>query len=159
MKTKTTHRAFSLVELVIVIVIIGVISAIAIPRLTRGATNAGAAALKQDLATMRNAIELYRAEHEGKFPTSDATLTDQLTKYTKVDGTGAQTTVDVSDGIIYGPYLKAVPSVPVGPRKGATGVGTADGEGIGWLYDATTGDITANTGPSKDNDGVAYSTY
>ena len=120
MKTTMNHRAFSLVELVIVIVIIGVISAIAIPRLTRGATNAGAAALKQDLATMRNAVELYRAEHDGKFPTSEATLADQLTKYTKADGTGAQTTVDVGNGIIYGPYLKAIPPVPVGPPHCAT---------------------------------------
>ena len=61
---KTRGGGFSLLELVIVVVIIGVISAIAIPRMTRGASNAGATALRANLAVLRNAIEIYRAEHQ-----------------------------------------------------------------------------------------------
>ena len=62
---------FSLIELVMVMVIIGAISAIAIPRLTRGASRSGAVALKADLAMFRKAIELYRAEHQGRAPNGD----------------------------------------------------------------------------------------
>ncbi len=75
-------RGFSLIELVIVIVIIAGISAIAFPRMTRGADNAGATAFKGSLSALRNAIEIYRAEHEGRFPNEDTTIANQLTMYT-----------------------------------------------------------------------------
>ena len=58
MAVRSVDRAFSLVELVIVLVIIGIVAAIAVPRITRGATRASAVALRSDLATLRNAIEL-----------------------------------------------------------------------------------------------------
>lgn len=153
------RRAFSLVELVIVIVIISVIAAIAIPRLTRGANNAGSAALKGDLAVLRNAIELYRAEHEGKFPT-EANFVNQLTQYSNVAGTSFATTANVGTGIVYGPYLKAVPVVPVGTNKGDSGVAAADAAGVGWIYDQTNGNITVNLPDTDvDQDGTKYNLY
>ena len=51
--------AFSLVELVVVVVILGIVSAIAIPRLSRGSEGASEAALIGDLAVMRRAIDMY----------------------------------------------------------------------------------------------------
>ena len=153
-----TKRAFSLVELVIVLVIIAVISAIAIPRLTRGANNAGASALKGDLAVVRNAVELYRAEHDGNFPTV-AAFTNQLTKYSNLAGDTFSDTADVGNKIIYGPYIKATPPLPVGARKGDTGVDNVDGAGIGWIYNEANGDFKANTTTETDQDGVAYNTY
>ena len=150
---------FSLIELVIVIVIIGVISAIAIPRLTRGANNAGSTALRGDLAVLRSSIELYRAEHEGKFPTK-AGISNQLTMYTKLDGTDANVAVDVTGGRIYGPYLRAVPTLPVGAKKGQTGILDVDGATIGWIYDETAGTIKANCVDAEtDQDTVKYNTY
>jgi len=157
--TRTQRRGFSLVELVIVIVIIGVISAIAIPRLTRGAHNAGSSALKGDLAVLRNAIELYRAEHEGRFPT-EANFVDQMTKYSDITGTSFSTTPDVGNGIVYGPYLKDIPPLPVGENKGDTGVAAADAAGVGWIYTAASGTIKPNTAVGEaDQDGVDYNTY
>ena len=78
-------RGFSLIELVIVVVIIGIIGAIAIPRMSRGTAGASESALKGDLAVLRNAIDLYAAEHAGSFP-AHATITNELTKLTKADG-------------------------------------------------------------------------
>ena len=155
------HRSggFSLIELVIVIVIIGVISAIAIPRLTRGANNAAAVALRGDLAVLRSAIELYRAEHEGKFPTKSA-FTKQMTMYTKIDGTDPNVAVDVATGRIYGPYLRAVPPLPVGVKKGQTGVLDVNAAKIGWIYVETAGTIRANCMDAEvDQDTVKYNTY
>ena len=151
-------RGFSLIELVIVIVIIGVISAIAIPRLTRGANNAAATAVRGDLAVLRSAIETYRAEHQGLFPTA-AGIGTELTSYTKIDGTDANAAPDVATGRVYGPYVRAIPALPVGARKGSTGVAAADGAGIGWIYIVATGNITANTTTETDQDGVLYTTY
>ncbi len=153
------RKGFSLVELVIVIVIISVIAAIAIPRLTRGANNAGSAALRGDLAVLRNAIELYRAEHEGKFPT-ETNFVDQLTQYSNAAGTSFATTANVGTGIVYGPYLKAVPVVPVGTNKGDSGVAAADGAGVGWIYDESNGNITVNLPDTDiDQDGNRYNLY
>lgn len=153
------RRGFSLIELVIVVVILGLISAMAIPRMTRGAGNAGAATLRGDLAVLRGAIELYRAEHEGRFPVAMA-IADQLTKFTKHDGTDPQTTADVASGRIYGPYLAKVPPLPVGAQKGKTSIETADGPTVGWIYIPASGLIVANcAGTELDPDGVAYNTY
>lgn len=158
-RSTRTSRGFSLVELVIVVVIIGVISAIAIPRMTRGANNAAATALTADLATLRGAIETYRAEHQGLLPTA-TDIVNQLTKYTKIDGTDANDAVDTAAGRVYGPYLRDIPPLPVGAKKGSTLIAAADAAGVGWIYTATGGTIVSNTtATEKDQNLKAYNTY
>jgi len=154
-------RGFSLVELVIVIVIIGVIAAIAVPRISRGAKGAADSAMRGDLAALRNAIDLYAAEHGGDFP-KVAKFVEQLTTYTDASG-GDNATKDSTH--IFGPYLKAIPPLPVagegttGGAKGDTDVAAADGAGVGWIYDEATGEISANTGTAEDDTETAYSDY
>ena len=152
---------FSLVELVIVIVIIGIIAAIAVPRISRGAKGASDSALRANLTALRNAIDLYAAEHAGSFPTIGK-FKEQLTTFT--DATGADVaTKDATH--IFGPYLKAIPGLPVagtgttGGKVGDTGVAAADAANIGWLYTVATGDIRCNTGTSKDEATTNYSDY
>ena len=157
----TIRRGFSLVELVIVIVIIGVIAAIAVPRISRGARGAADAAMKGDLAAMRNSIDLYAAEHSGTFPAVASDL-QALTGFTD-DAGGYSATKDATH--IYGPYLKAIPTLPVvgggtvGGAKGDTGVGASDAAGVGWLYTLADGTIVANTGTATDESGTLYSAY
>lgn len=150
------RRAFSMIELVIVVVIIGIIGAIAIPRMSRGASGAADSALIADLAVLRNAIDLYEAEHGGTFPTL-ADFEAQLTQYTNASG-AAQATKSATH--IYGPYLRAVPALKVGSNRGSNAVvGTAGGT-AGWVYNATTGQISANLpGTETDDAGVAYNAY
>jgi len=150
----SARRGFSLIELVVVVVILGVLAAIAIPRTSRGAEGAADSALAADLATMRNAIELYRTEHGGAIPT-EADFADQLTQYTNDAG---DTSASKTATHIYGPYLSAIPAIKLGPRKGSNGVAAADAVGIGWIYNETTGQITANA-TGNDARGVAYSSY
>lgn len=165
MNAKSKTRGFSLVELVIVIVIIGVIAAIAVPRISRGAKGAADSAMRGDLAALRNAIDLYAAEHSGTFPTVGK-FTEMLTTYT--DDAGAD--VGAPDAThIYGPYLRAIPGLPVvgvgttGGKKGDTKVGAIDAIDVAWLYTVATGVIVANTGPgpggAKDATGTFYIDY
>jgi len=150
------RRAFSLIEVVIVVVIIGIIAAIAIPRMSRGSAGASNSALSGNLAVLRSAIDLYATEHNGEFP-EVATVVAQLTTYS--DHTGA-TSATKTGAYIYGPYLRDVPALPVGAKKGSTTIAAADGAGVGWIYNETTGAIAANTTAGEvDDTGTKYNTY
>ncbi len=164
-KKNGTH-AFSLVELVIVVVIIGIIAAIAVPRISRGAKGAGDAALRASLAGIRNAIDMYAAEHLGNYPglipvaADQAALETQLTTKTDADGNA---------GGGFGPYLRSgFPTIPVGSKKNtsdvkfpltAAGDPVADGS-TAWAYSTDTGKFIANTAlTDKDENDVLYSKY
>jgi prepilin-type N-terminal cleavage/methylation domain-containing protein len=153
-------RAFSLIELVIVVVIIGIIGAIAIPRMSRGSRGAAESSLKGNLAILRGAVEMFAAEHDGVYPTDATSITAQLTSKTNAAGT-----VDAAG--LYGPYLQAIPPLPVGANKGGVGFAAvyAADPTVGWVYDATAHTIKANTNPAgadpseEDAEGVKYSDY
>ena len=159
-------RSFSLVELVIVVVIIGVIAAIAVPRISRGAAGAHEATVRANLAAFRTAIDLYAAEHGGQLPgggtSVESTFIDHLTKKTDSPG-NVGTTAGVH---VYGPYLRSIPALLVGPYPGSTGVqltsdnppAANENAGLGWVFNYQTGDIIANT-DDLDSDGVGYDTY
>ena len=100
MRNRKSHRSgFSLLELVIVVVIIGIIAAIAIPRMSRGAAGASDSALSGNLAVIRNAIDMYAAEHSGSFPTvASATLTYYLEYTTNLAGLTTWTTIGSTPG-------------------------------------------------------------
>lgn len=153
------RRAFSLIELVIVVVIIGIIAAIAIPRMSRGSEGAADAALIGDLAVMRSAIDLYVTEHQGLHPTL-AGFTAEMTEYSDLNG---NTNPTKAGAFIYGPYLRAVPPLPVGAQRGLAALKAppADGSaGFGWVYDAAAATIVSNTADTElDDSGRAYNTY
>lgn len=151
------RRAFSLIELVIVVVILGIIGAIAIPRMSRGAEGAADSSLVADLAVLRNAIDLYHAEHGGVYPPA-ASIENALTQYSNAVGDSFGTkTADR----IYGPYLRKVPTLKVGSKKGNTAITATDGDATGaWVYNETTGHIHANLVVGEvDARGVAYRDY
>ena len=155
-RMRTRLAGFSLIELVIVVVIIGIIGAIAIPRMSRGAEGANDSALTANLTVLRNAIDLYATEHGGTYPVV-GTIANQLTQYTDINGNVSATK---TGAYIYGPYLRSVPALPVGARKTSTNIAASDAAGVGWIYDASTGSITANTTISEtDASGKLYSSY
>ncbi len=153
------RRAFSLIELVIFVVIIVIIAAIAIPRLSRGAGGAADAALTGDLAVMRSGIDLYETEHVGDYPTL-AAFVAQMTTYSDING---NTNATKGGAFIYGPYLRAVPPLPVGAQNSQTGIKATPADGVGafgWAYDQAAGAIFANCAVAEtDDSGKAYNTY
>jgi prepilin-type N-terminal cleavage/methylation domain-containing protein len=62
------RKAFTLVEILIVVVILGILAAIVIPRFTQASGEAAAAATLTDLVKMRKAIGVYRARNNGNLP-------------------------------------------------------------------------------------------
>ena len=118
-----------------------------------------ASELAWSLMKLRNAIDLYHAEHLGRYPVAvdGISVGDLLTKCSTVDGTSVGTP-DPATGRVYGPYLDEIPRLPVGVRKGSSGIGTADAPGVGWILDSATGSLIANTN-ERDRTGKAYANY
>jgi len=149
--------------LVIVVVIIGILAAIAIPRISRATSGATDSALSGDVAVLRNALDLFSTEHGGTFP-AVATIDAQLTQYTDASGSPSATK-DATH--IYGPYLRKTPPLPMGPTgyKGSTtyvdgSSGTPGTSPGAWFYNPSTGTISANLDATQvDASGKAYSSY
>ncbi len=141
------RSAFSLVELLIVVIILGILAAIVVPQFTDVATEARVSSLTTNLATVRGQLEFYRAQHSSEYPTLTA-FASQMTKGTKVDGTA---------GTDFGPYLQRIPNNPF--TAGGTGndvTDTAADAAKAWYYDDATGEFRANDGGTTA--GVAHDT-
>jgi len=170
-----SRSAFSLVELVIVVVIIGVIAAIAVPRLSQGARGADESALRGSLTAMRNAIDRYAAEHNGTFPgaamdgqgngpNTFGAFESQLVKHSNSQG-GVSS--GGSQSHPFGPYLRAMPPVPVGPNKGEKTIAIdvvnspplVTGGPEGWVYNPLTGEVIANTDQPNAEGNRTYDEY
>jgi general secretion pathway protein G len=78
------HNGFTLVELVVVVMILGILAAVAAPKLLGTSSAAADNGIKQTLAIVRDAIERYAAEHGGALPGELGTEVDlkaDLAKY------------------------------------------------------------------------------
>ena len=80
MKKSTTKsvKGFTLIELMIVVAIIGILAAIAIPKFADLVTKSKEAAVKGSLGSIRSALSIYYSDTEGIFPAT-ASLTASLT--------------------------------------------------------------------------------
>lgn len=149
--TERSSSAFTLVELVMVVTIIGVIAAIAVPRMSNASTRAKANAVEATLSSVRTAIDCYYAEHNqypGYDPATQATsgtdFVNQMTKFSDKQGnTNATKTVVFK----YGPYLRSpFPGNPTNNLKTVhvkvtkAAANPADGS-VGWISVLSTGDF------------------
>ena len=162
---RSRPRAFTLVELVIVVTIIGIIAAIAVPRVSSSSTHATANAIQATLMNVRTAIDCYYAEHN-KYPGSNpangapdgVNFVKQLTMYSDAKGNPNATR---SSTFKYGPYLRS--PFPVNPadnlatvavKKDRTDPDPAQGS-VGWVAVLSTGDFGVSaTDPQLEKIGV-----
>ena len=73
---KRGQDGFTLIELIIVIAIIGILAAIAVPQFQKAPQRAREAVLKSDLHTIRETIDQYFAD-KGQYPDSLETLVEE----------------------------------------------------------------------------------
>lgn len=149
-------RGFTLVEILIVVVILGILAAIVIPQFTEASTEAKLSSLCSDLQTVRSQIELYKVQHNDAVPVPEAggATWTQMTQYTDVDGKTNATKTAVFK---YGPYLPTIPTNPfnqlatVAFTATATATCPADNS-TGWWLNTATGQFRANDNYDQDGD-------
>jgi general secretion pathway protein G len=141
-------RGFTLVEILIVVVILGILAAIVIPQFTEASTEAKLSSLCSDLQTIRSQIELYKVQHNDNMPgtVSGVSFTAALTGGSHLDGT-----VDANTPPDYGPYLQQMPKNPFNDLDTIDVDGTLGGGSHGWYFNTNTGDFRA--------DDTAHTTY
>jgi general secretion pathway protein G len=143
MKAKS---GFTLVEILIVVVILGILAAIVIPQFTEASTEARVSSLCSDLQTLRSQIELYKVQHNDIPPTLlnfEAQMVETSTPAGATSGDKTRAGL-----FVLGPYLERVPENPFNRLNTVDASGVAgDGAG-GWEYTETTGEIYADDDPA-----------
>lgn len=126
------QKGFTLVELVVVVMILGILAAVAAPKLLGTSGAATDAAVRQSLAVVRDAIDRYSAENNGDLPAVG----------------------DLPDLLRGG-----IPVCPVGTKDKLVVEGAAvTGEDGAWLYNSATGEFRVNSNePTKTIEGMNYS--
>ena len=126
------NKGFTLVEILIVVIILGILAAIVIPQFTNASTDARRNSLTSQLQTLRSQLELYKLQHRDTAPTLANFWTAMTTK-TNESGAAPTGTEDS-----FGPYLQ---NVSVNPLTNQSTVAATASATTGWVYDATAGTI------------------
>ncbi len=129
----TRKNGFTLIELVVVVMILGILAAVAAPKLLNTSVIAAENGAKQTLSVVRDAIERYAAENAGALPSAPATDL-------------------ISGGLLRAPF----PACPLGANKGDATVATSAADPLtnvagtdGWVYNTTTGEFISTDATYK----------
>ena len=118
--SRRARHGFTLIEILIVVVILGILAAIVIPQFTDAAAEASRSNLQSQLQTIRSQIELYNVQH----PATAYQLGDP--------------TAGFWDRLVQNNYLQTMPKNPL--QEGSTLVGAASAMGTGWFWSEIGGD-------------------
>ncbi len=171
------NKAFTLVEILIVVLILGIVAAVALPKFSNATTQARVSMLADDLRILRTQIAVFKGQHRGVAPgypacnpgnaPSEDAFIDHLTRSSNVDG---ETAAPGTDGYRFGPYLREIPENPLNgktsvqivsddqdmPAEGAMPEAADDSHG--WIYKPSALSFRADS-TGVDTDGKSYYDY
>ena len=139
------RKGFTLVELVVVILILGILAGVAAPKMLNTSAKATDNGIKQTLAIVRDAIELYQANNGGNLPPCNVTGSDFIP--------------------LVQPYIRGAlfPKSPLAAPAVASqvkGVATTTADNsTGWMYNTGTGEFIVNSNAASASGAGLYSTF
>ena len=165
------RKAFTLVEILIVVMLLGIMAAIVIPAIGKSGLAARESALASDLSLLRRFVLIYKSQHQEISPgylngnpaavPTGAVFLAQATLSSDMNG---QTAAIGTAGFPYGPYLSRMPANPMNGldtvemvANGAAFPAAADNS-HGWICKPETGEIRADNSGASDV-GTAYYDY
>lgn len=149
--TRSNRKGFTLIEILIVVIILGILAAIVIPQFTNASKEAKQSSLVTMVQSLRSQIALFKLQHNDYLPGanplvgtagvfSSATFWSQMTEFTSV--TGAFVAGGPKDATYaHGPYMQSIPKNPLCPTVAnastveATVNGAASAAVVGFVYD------------------------
>ena len=143
---RNTRRGFTLIEILIVVIILGILAAIVIPQFSSASNDARLSSLQSTVQTLRSQVALYRLQHNDHLPgagtgnsfTSGQFWTDLTTQS---DATGAAYVAGAATGP-FGPYMQDVPKNALNSSTLVINTTTSVGSTVsacGYAYDYTGG--------------------
>jgi len=137
-----TRKGFTLIEILIVVIILGILAAIVIPQFTNASKEAKQSSLVTMVQSLRSQIALFKLQHNDRLPGvavlvdsggtfAPAVFWNQMILFSDLTG-GTAAAKDATH--VYGPYMQ---STPVNPLTNASVVadGTAAVAGASFVYD------------------------
>jgi general secretion pathway protein G len=147
-----SSKGFTLVEILIVVIILGILAAIVIPQFSNASQDARKSSLTSQLQTLRSQINLYSLQHLDKFPpdlvTGGANAWALMLVKTNADHSTTGTPA-------FGPYLQTAPvnnlngfsavDSTIATDLGSGGIANPGSATSGWLFNASTGKLWATS--------------
>jgi prepilin-type N-terminal cleavage/methylation domain-containing protein len=165
------ERAFTLVEILIVVVVLGILAGIVISMVSGSAISARGSAVAAELNMLRRYVLIYKSQHlevAPGYPGGDTTqapteqaFVDQITLSSNTYG---QTAAVGAPGFPRGPYLAKMPVNPLNHMDTVQVLGDsanfpANGDDShGWIYKPATSEVRADCGGTDDS-GTPYYDY
>lgn len=152
------QKGFTLIELMIVVAIIGILAAIAIPRFADMLEKSREGSTKGNLGSFKSAASIYYGDHEGIWPVMVTNVNSTQQRFSQ--------------------YLEVIPAVKVTgkfdinslaamkPSQDNRGAEVAlamandvpEAASVGWMYDSTSGNVYVNS-TLVDSKRIPYSYY
>jgi general secretion pathway protein G len=166
-----SRPAFTLIEILIVVIILGILAAIVLPQFSNASTEARESTMRDCLRYMRTQLTVYKAQHRDVAPgypggNSDAspdaaTFIIQMTGFSDEGGNVSAAPDDVHH---FGPYLTRMPGNPFSNQNGvlvvtgSTMPSPDSSQPYGWIYNPELLQFIANQ-PGSDSSGTSYASY
>ena len=164
-------RAFTLIEILVVVVLLGILAAIVIPAIANSSTSAKQSALAVNLQLLRRFVLIYKYQHLEVGPgypngQSSGVPTEQafVEQATLSSNNGGQTAAVGTPGFNRGPYLSKIPVNPFNNKDSVQMLGNGEDfpanadDSHGWIYKAATSEIRADSAET-DSGGKRYYDY